>query len=214
MNRGFLIAFWGPYACFTRPEFKAERYSYECPTPSAIRGMLEAIYWHPYLRWIVDKIYILNPIEYTSFCRNEVTSKISAKKVKDTMQGKNISLYINTHKDITQRVSTVLKNVYYVVEAHFEINHPYSEKINPDKVTAIVSRRLDKGQCFHQPYFGCREFPAMFKRWGNEEILTQPISKDLGFMLYDINYATYAPMFFKAEVVNGVVDLKSCKIYQ
>lgn len=113
------VEVWGRYACFTRPELKVERMSYDVMTPSAARGILEAVYWHPGMRWIIDGIYVLNPVVFTGIRRNEVKSKISARNVKQVMDGKNEELSVFTAEDIQQRASTVLQDVRYVIDAHF-----------------------------------------------------------------------------------------------
>lgn len=211
------VEVWGDYACFSRPELKIERFSYECMTPSAARGILEGIYWHPGLHWIVDKIYILSPIQFTNIRRNEVKSKISARNVKTAMSGKDVDLFINTKDDIQQRAATVLKNVHYVIEAHFELTENANETDNAGKFQDIMRRRLEKGQCYHQPYFGCREFPVKFRKWEFDAVPTVDINRDLGFMLYDMDYSDkndIKPMFFKAVVNNGILNLTDCEVYR
>ncbi len=121
MQMSVKVEVWGDYACFTRPEMKVERVSYDVMTPSAARGLLEAIYWHPGMTWVIDKMYVLNPIEFTNIRRNEVKSKISARNVSSVMKGKTEPLFISTSDDIQQRAALVLKNVRYVIEAHFEM---------------------------------------------------------------------------------------------
>lgn len=211
------VEVWGDYACFSRPELKTEKFTYEIITPSAARGILEAIYWHPGLIWIVDRVYILSPIEFTNIRRNEVKSKISHTKVKSAMTGKNTELYIDTTSDIQQRAATVLKNVHYVIEAHFEMTDKANESDNPGKFQDIMRRRLEKGQCYHQPYFGCREFPAKFRKWEFDTVPTVDITKQLGFMLYDLDYSdknSITPMYFNATINKGVVDLTDCEVYR
>ena len=156
---------WGKYACFSRPEMKVERVSYDVMTPSAARGILEAVYWHPGLRWHIDRIHVINPIQFTNIRRNEVKSKISAQNVRSVMLGGNRPLYINTAEDIQQRAATVLRDVHYVIEAHFTMTERASAGDNPGKFQDIVKRRLSAGQCYHQPYFGCREFPVRFRQY-------------------------------------------------
>lgn len=213
------VEVWGKYACFSRPELKTERYSYEIITPSAARGLLEAIYWHPGMRWIIDKIYVLSPIDFTNIRRNELMSKIPCSKVKSAMLGKSSNLYINASADIQQRASTVLKNVHYVIEAHFEMTDKANASDNPGKFQDILKRRLKKGQCYHQPYLGCREFPAKFRIWEFDTVPTAypSGSRSLGFMLYDMDYSDsedIKPMFFNAVLKNGVLDLTECEVYK
>lgn len=206
------VEVWGPYALFSRPELKVERYSYDVMTPSAARGLLEAIYWHPGLRWIIDKIYVLSPIAFTGVRRNEVKSKISARNVSAVINKGAGELFIATSDDIQQRASTVLRNVHYVIEAHFELTDRAAPGDNEGKFCDIMRRRLEKGQCFHQPCFGCREFPAHFKKWEGGEIITAypDEERELGLMLYDIDYAdpeNLTPMFFRARLEKGVLNV-------
>ena len=211
------VEVWGEYACCARPELKIERYSYDCITPSAARGLLEAIYWHPGLKWIIDKIYILSPIEFTNIRRNEVKSKLSHTKAKSAMTGKQVELYIDTTSDIQQGAATVLKNVHYVIEAHFEMTDKANESDNPGKFQDIMRRRLEKGQCYHQPYFGCREFPAKFRKWEFDTVPTENINRELGLMLYDMDYSdnsSITPMFFKATIEKGIIVLTNCEVYR
>lgn len=211
------VEVWGDYACFSRPELKVERVSYECMTPSAARGILEGIYWHPGLKWIVDKIYILSPIQFSSIRRNEVGSKASFENVKKFLEGKDVDLFINTKKDIQQRTSILLKNVHYVIEAHFDLTENANETDNAGKFQDIMRRRLEKGQCYHQPYFGCREFPVKFRKWEFDSVPTADINRDLGFMLYDMDYSDKSdikPMFFRAVVNNGILNLTDCEVYR
>lgn len=211
------VEVWGDYACFSRPELKIERFTYECITPSAARGILDAIMWHPGLEWIIDKIYILSPIEFTNIRRNEVKSKITSSKVKTAMSGKKVDLYIDTTLDIQQRAATVLKNVHYVIEAHFKMTDKANESDNPAKFQEMMKRRLCKGQCYHQPYLGCREFPAKFRQWEFDTVPTVDVSKDLGLMLYDMDYSdkeNITPTFFMAKIINGAIDLKDCEVFR
>lgn len=213
-----MIEVWGDYALFTRPEMKVERVSYDVMTPSAARGLLEAVYWHPGMKWIVDRIYVLNPIEFTNVRRNEVSEIVSASKVRSVMSGKSDALYISTQECIQQRASMILKNVHYVIEAHFEMTEKASLQDNPGKFSDIIRRRLEKGQCYHQPYFGTREFPAHFRAWsGGIPVTAYPDEdRELGFMLYDMDYSdpeNIRPQFFRAVLKQGVLQLKDCEVY-
>ena len=145
---------WGNFACFSRPEMKVERVSYDVMTPSAARGMLEAVYWHPGLQWHIDNIYVLAPIQMTNIRRNEVQSKVLGNSVRAAMTGGRTELYINTSKDIVQRASLVLQDVRYVIEAHFTLTEKAAAGDNPGKFQDIIKRRLRKGQCYHEPYVG------------------------------------------------------------
>ena len=155
---------WGEYGLFSRPELKVERVSYDVITPSAARGIMESIFWHPGLRYVIDKIYVLSNIQYANIRRNEVKSKILSSKVKTAMQSGRIDdLYINTKEDIVQRAALVLKNPHYVIESHFDMTDKANASDNPGKFQDIIKRRISKGQCFHTPYFGCREFPVKYR---------------------------------------------------
>lgn len=175
--------FWGNYACFTRPEFKAERVSYQVMTPSAARGMMEAIYWKPEFRWVVEEIAVLNPIRHLSIMRNEVKSRQSDRVARKWAEN-GVGSY-GVESDRTQRHSLILRDVAYMVTAHIELK-PHADK----PVRAYEEqflRRLSKGQCFQQPYFGCREFVASFAPPDGSE---KPIelNEDLGYMLLDIDF--------------------------
>lgn len=213
------VEVWGDYASYNRPELKIERMSYPVMTPSAARGIMEAIMWHPGMTWKIDRIYVLSPIQYTNIRRNEVKSKVSHTKAKTAMMGKPTDLYIDAKADIVQRAATVLKNVHYVIEAHFEMNDNANETDNEGKFQSMTKRRLSKGQCYHQPYLGCREFPARFRLW---EFDTVPVHSDfvgktenLGLMLYDMDYSdpkNIQPMYFNAVLKDGVIDLTNCEV--
>lgn len=213
------VEVWGEYACFSRPEMKVERVSYDVMTPSAARGLLESIYWHPGMRWMIDKIYVLNPIRFTNIRRNEVKSKISARNVSSVMNGGTAPLLISTADDIQQRAAMVLRDVHYVIEAHFEMTEKASPGDNEGKFSDIMRRRLEKGQCYHQPCFGCREFPAQFRKWEGGEITTAGLNSDvdLGFMLFDMDYSdsrNITPMFFRAQLKKGVLDVRDCEVFR
>ena len=217
MSYGVRLEVWGDFACFTRPELKVERFSYPIITPSAARGILEALFWHPGLRWIIDKIYILSEIQYTNIRRNELKAKISASNVLSFAAKGEGELYQSTKDDIQQRASTVLKEPHYIIEAHFEMTEHANPSDNPGKFREIFLRRARKGQCYHMPYLGCREFPAHFRLY-EEEIAAayHGETRDLGLMLYDIDYSdsnNLRPIFFHAQLTNGVLDLRDCEVY-
>lgn len=207
------VEVWGPYALFSRPELKVERYSYDVMTPSAARGLLEAIYWHPGMRWQVTKIHVLNKIAFTGVRRNEVKSKISARTAAAAMNGGGGGeLYISAQDDIQQRAATVLRDVRYVIEARFDMTDSAAPGDNEGKFCDIMRRRLEKGQCYHQPCFGCREFPAHFRAWEGGDIPTacENADADLGLMLYDLDYSdrgNITPMFFRAKLEKGVLNV-------
>ena len=208
---------WGDYAMFTRPEMKTERVSYDVPTPSAARGMIESVYYHPGLRWIVDRIHILNPICFTNIRRNEVKNKVLGSAVRSVANGHPQPLYIATQDSIVQRASMMLKSVHYVFDAHFEMTEKANDTDNPGKFQEIISRRLRKGQCYSQPYLGTRECTAQFAMWEDETIPTIQESRDLGWMLYDMDYRdpeNITPVFFRAKMENGTIDLTSCEVFR
>lgn len=215
----FKLEVFGDYALFTRPEMKVERVSYDVMTPSAARGILEAILWHPGMRWKVDRIYVMSPICFSNIRRNEVSAKISGRLAKSAMQTGADGLYLCTKDCIAQRAAMVLRHVHYVIEAHFEITENASPADNAGKFCEMFRRRAQNGQCYHQPCFGTREFPAAFRLWEGGEIPTAyPDSeKDLGFMLYDMDYSDpedIKPMFFRAVLKNGVLDLTDAEVYR
>ena len=210
MSQGIQVEVWGDYALFTRPELKVERVSYDVMTPSAARGLIEAIYWHPGLRWHIDRIHVLNPIAFTNIRRNEVKDKVLSSNVRSVMMGADKPLALYTGESIQQRASMVLTDVRYVIDAHFTITEKASAADNPGKFIDIARRRLERGQCYHQPCFGCREFPAHFRPWAGGPIPTSDETRSLGLMLYDMDYSdqrNIQPTFFRADLVNGVLEV-------
>lgn len=208
---------WGDYACFSRMELRVERVSYEVMTPSAARGMIEAVFWHPGLRWHIDRIHVINPIKFTNIRRNEVKSKVSHTKARSAMTRGGDGLYIATSEDIVQRAALVLKDVHYVIDAHFEMTDKANDTDNEGKFAEMIRRRLEKGQCYHQMYFGTREFPAYFKKWEGGEVPTIDETRELGLMLYDMDYTDSSdikPMFFRAKLNDGVLDVRDCEVFR
>ena len=208
---------WGAYALFSRPELKVERVSYDVPTPSAARGIVESVYYHPGLRWYIDRIHVLNPIRFVSIRRNEVTDKISGRNVRQAAQGGGQPLYLVSSQKIVQRSSLLLQDVHYVIEAHFEMTDKAAPSDNPGKFQDIVIRRMERGQCFHTPYFGCREFPVSFRRWPGGPIPTIDETRDLGLMLYDFDYsdpAAITPTYFRARLEHGVLNTQNCEVFR
>ena len=208
---------WGAYALFSRPELKVERVSYDAPTPSAARGIVESVYYHPGLRWYIDRIHVLNPIRFVSIRRNEVTDKISGRNVRQAAQGGGQPLYLVSSQKIVQRSSLLLQDVHYVIEAHFEMTDKAAPSDNPGKFQDIVTRRMERGQCFHTPYFGCREFPVSFRRWPGGPIPTIDETRDLGLMLYDFDYsdpAAITPTYFRARLEHGVLNTQNCEVFR
>ncbi len=216
MGYGIKLEVWGEYALFTRPEMKVERVSYDVITPSAARGLIEAIYWKPAIKWVIDKIYVYNPIQFTNIRRNEVCTKISKSSAKALMEGKKQIDYINTNEQRQQRAAMVLKDVRYVIEAHFEITNKAGESDTVEKHYNIALRRMRNGQCYHMPSFGCREFPANFKLLEEDITVTDFVGEqDLGYMLYDMDFSdseNIYPVFFRAKMIDGVIDLKDIDI--
>ena len=207
------VEVWGEYACFTRPEMKTERVSYDVMTPSAARGLLESIYWHPGLKWVIDRIHVCSPIRFTNIRRNEVKDTVSLKKAEAAMRtGQAKELYLSAAKSIQQRASMVLRDVHYVIDAHFDMTDKAAPSDNSGKFQDIVKRRLERGQCYSAPYFGTREFPAHF-RWCTElppcpEELRGTL--DLGWMLLDMDYTdpkNITPQFFRAGLTDGVLSV-------
>lgn len=234
MNYGVTLKVFGDYALFSRPEMKVERVSYDVITPSAARGILEAIYWKPQIRWIVDEITVLNPIRFTNIRRNELDSKIPVKGgtgVNAAMRDDSVipEMEIEPHRQ--QRASMVLKDVAYLIKAHIAVldcriekdSSPAPENEAVGKHLDMFKRRARKGQAFHQPYFGCREFPVSFELIENETELPKPHGdfltgepKDLGYMLHDIEFdqdsatkkvKSTTPHFFRAEMIDGVIKV-------
>ena len=219
MSYGVRLEVWGDFACFTRPELKVERFSYPVITPSAARGVLEALFWHNGIKWVIDRLYVLSKIQYANIRRNELKAKISASNVVNFAGKGQGELYLSARENIQQRASTVLKAPHYVIEAHFEMTGQANPSDNPGKFREMFTRRARKGQCWHMPYFGCREFPAQFRLYEDEAIETAypGETKDLGLMLYDIDYSdpeNLQPMFFQAQMVDGVLDLRDCEVYR
>lgn len=219
MGYGIVIRVWGDYACFTRPEMKVERVSYDVMTPSAARGIIEAVYWKPAIQWVIDKIHVLNEIEFTNVRRNEVSEKISTHNVQQMMKKQSGELlYLNTNQNRQQRAAMVLKNVDYVIKAHFDI---VMDKAGPDDTVEkhynMVLRRLRKGQNFRAPCLGTREFGAKVSLIENGEIPRSKLSgeKKLGWMLYDLDFTNpddIQPQFFEAKLQDGVLDLSSVEL--
>lgn len=211
------VEVWGPYACFSRPELKTERVSYDVMTPSAARGLIEAVLWHPGMRWHISKIYVLAPIRFTNIRRNEVKSKGLASAARTVMNGGKANLAIYTPADIQQRAAMVLQDVHYVIEAYFDMTDKASPTDNPGKFQAMMKRRLENGQCFHTPSLGCREFPAGFRLWEGGDIPAIDETRDLGYMLYDMNYSNprdIRPQYFHARLEHGVLDLRDCEVIE
>ncbi|SHF68335.1 CRISPR-associated protein, Cas5d family [Bacteroides luti] len=222
-NKEFCLEVWGDFACFTRPEMKVERVSYDVITPSSARSIFEAIFWKPAIKWQVTKIEVLNPINWISIRRNEVGALMSERVS---------NLFIEDNRQ--QRAGLLLKDVRYRIYAELIFIRPseriqttrivsdeladkeekelYKKDENPGKYNAMFERRARKGQCFNQPYLGCREFSANFKLVDTGLSLKEPIneSRDMGFMLYDMDFTNVKDpqaMFYRAQMQNGVITV-------
>lgn len=203
---------WGDYALFTRPEMKTERVSYDVMTPSAARGLIEAIYWHPGLNWVIDKIHVCAPIRFINLRRNEVKSKLSASSARTVMERGSGTLFLDASSDIQQRASMLLTGVHYVIEAHFDLTDKAAPGDNPGKFQSIIKRRICHGQFYHQPYFGCREFPAHFALCDCIPPCPEELKgvRDLGYLLYDMDYSDpedIRPLFFRGELRDGILSV-------
>ena len=227
---GVKLRVWGDYACFTRPEMKVERVSYDVITPSAARGVISAIYWKPEIRWVIDRIHVYSKPRFTNIRRNEVSERISSGNIKQAMKGTKKDLYLYVEENRQQRAAMILKEVKYIIEAHFELlKDPEGHGVG--KHLDIFNRRLRKGQCYHRPFLGTREFPAHFGPVEGEIPQSQLGDRDLGWMLYDIDYRQVEgkeakdkdvfiskrdgeyvkvkaePLFFPAKMVDGVIHV-------
>lgn len=233
MSRGFKILAEGDYALFTRPEMKLERVSYDVPPPGALEGLLKSVYWKPAIRYVIDRIIVFHPIDFVNIRRNEVKEKVSYPAVKSRMSGKGGDPGIFTSEDRTQRAAMLLKNVKYGIEFHFELTGIRSEKDdeNEKKHFNIIKRRLEKGQFFRTPCFGCAEFPVkkltLVEDFDLSEIDSAILAMgdcDLGFMSYrvafedkgqPINQDWNAPQFsdratteyYRPHMIGGVIDV-------
>jgi CRISPR-associated protein Cas5d len=234
MGYGFRVEVWGDYACFSRPELKVERVSYDVITPSAARGILEAVFWKPAIRYVVDEIAVCAPIRFDNIRRNEVSSVAIPSKP-----------YIAATDDRAQRAATVLRGVRYVITAHFEPTDKLGDgdklpggAFNHGKFADEIRRRLTRGQNYHTPYLGTREFPANIRLVSDENPAPSPIAetRDFGLMLYDIDFVKqplkdkkgralfdesgraaeevteFHPTYFMAKMVGGVLDLRNVEV--
>ena len=212
----FCLEVLGDFACFTRPEMKVERVSYDVMTPSAARSVFEAILWKPAIRWEVRRIEVLKPIRWVNVRRNEVASRVSVRNAQTAMntgQG-NLALYIE--EDRQQRAGLFLRDVAYRLHADL-IPVGGDAWANPAKYREMFQRRAEKGQCVNQPYLGCREFAARFRLIADLKSEPEALdeSRDLGWMLYDMDFedsTDLKPRFFRAEMQRGVIDLTKAQV--
>jgi CRISPR-associated protein Cas5d len=233
MSYGIKLKTWGEYAAFNRPEMKVERVSYDAITPSAARGILEAIYWKPQMRWVIDRLHVLEPIRFTHIRRNEISSKIPVKGptgVEAAMRRGEASLGIAVEEQRQQRAAMVLREVRYGIEAHVEVldaTDPAGSTLEKPEAKHLEAfkRRAKKGQYFHHPYLGCREFPASFELAESFPPCPEELrgERDLGFMLHDIVFVPDSkgkvvesntgktlraePRFFRAQMRDGVIQV-------
>ena len=234
MSYGFKIIVEGDYACFTRPEFKVERVSYDVPTPGALEGLLKSIYWKPAIRYVIDKIIVFNDIDFVNIRRNEVKDKVSLTAMKSRMKGKGGDPCIYTSESRSQRASMILKNVKYGIEFHFELTglRDDEETDSENKHYNIIKRRLEKGQWFRPPCLGCSEF--LVKRIEpvnefDENLISSKIvamgDVDLGYMSYKVMFKDggkpvnddwdnpkfsdrASTVYYRPHMINGVIDVK------
>ncbi len=203
----------GPFACFTRPEMKVERVSYDVITPSAARAIFEAILWKPAMRWHVRRIEVLAPIRWISVRRNEVGAVVSVSSVKSAMRQGAGRLALYVEDDRQQRAGLLLRDVTYRLHADLEVLPVGGQQNSAPKFWGMFERRVSKGQCVNQPYLGCREFACSFRLVSpSESVATIPETRDLGWMLYDLDFgnpAEPAPRFFHARLDNGVLVVPS-----
>ena len=226
---------WGDYACFTRPEMKVERVSYDVMTPSAARAIFESIMWKPAIRWNVTKIEVLNPIKWISVRRNEVGRTFSSPTAKQLSGESSEPMGFFIEDERQQRAGLFLKDVRYRIHGDFDFIPPEKREVNrsvspefwadqaeyeevirsdetPAKYAAMFERRAKKGQCFHRPYFGCREFACNFKlvNLNEEPAALIEDTRDLGYMLYDMDFEQNAddptPLFFRAQMERGAIN--------
>ena len=234
LSYGFRIIVEGDYACFTRPELKVERVSYDVPTPGALEGMLKSIYWKPAICYVIDRIIVFHDIDFMNVRRNEVKEKVAISAVKNQMKGKNGDPRIYTAESRSQRSAMILKNVKYGIEFHFELTGIKGEKEDEseDKHYCIIKRRLEKGQYFRKPCLGCSEFPVkrleLIEKFDERQISSRILAMgdvDLGFMSYKVSFADQgkpknndwtnpqfsdkaSTLYYRPHMVNGVIDVQ------
>lgn len=235
MLHNWCLEVWGDYACFTRPEMKVERVSYDVMTPSAARAIFEAILWKPAIRWNVTRIEVLNLIKWISVRRNEVGKVVPAPTAKQMagVLGSPMGIFIEDERQ--QRAGLFLRDVKYRIHGYFDFLPPEKRKSNrsvlpelwaddqeqaeavrmdetPAKYAAMFERRAKKGQCFHRPYLGCREFACDFRLIDPQAEPAKLIdeTRDLGFMLYDMDFEkdpiNPMPLFFRAKIDRGIIN--------
>jgi len=202
----------GDFACFTRPEMKVERVSYDVMTPSSARAVFESILWKPAICWHIDKIEVLKPIRWVSVRRNEVGAIISVRNVQAAMSRGAGHLCLNIEDERQQRAGLFLRDVTYRIHAHFVLQPDAGPNNTPAKFLDMFERRVEKGQCVNQPYLGCREFACNFRLVDPALAQSSPVAetRDLGWMLYDMDYSDVTepqPRFFRAALENGILQV-------
>ena len=234
MGYGFKIIVEGDYACFTRPELKVERVSYDVPPPGALEGLLKSVYWKPAIRYVIDKIIVFQPIDFINIRRNEVKDKVLYSAVKGQMNQKESDPCIYTSESRSQRASMILKNVKYGIEFHFELTGIKNEQEEDaeNKHYNIIKRRLEKGQFFRVPCLGCSEFPVnrmeLVENF-DENLISNVILEmgdvDLGYMSYRVNFDDggkplngdwdnpkysdrASTIYYRPHMINGVIDVR------
>lgn len=208
MSTLYRVRIRGDLACFTRPEFKTERFSYEAITPSAARGVLEAILWKPAIRWHIRKILLLAPPRFVALKRNEVNTRTSVSNALRAMRSGTALEYF-ADEDRAQRNTLALRDVDYAVEAEFHMTTRAGSDDNPRKFDEMFRRRLEKGQFFMQPFLGTREFPARVEPYTGDPPPLKNLTRDLGYMLHDLRFGPEGnePVFFRAKVDQGVINV-------
>lgn len=209
---GFCIEVSGEFACFTRPEMKVERVSYDVITPSAARAIFEAILWKPAIEWQITRIEVLKPIKWINLRRNEVGAIASARNAQAAMKKGTGQLGIYADEERQQRAGLFLKDVGYRLYGEFRMTDQAGPQDSAAKFAAMFRRRAEKGQCFNQPYLGCREFSCDVRLVDETKPISEAIqdSRNLGWMLYDLDYSSSnkpSPLFFNANLDNGVVEV-------
>ncbi|ATO32437.1 CRISPR pre-crRNA endoribonuclease Cas5d [Dickeya dianthicola] len=208
----FCLDVQGEFACFTRPEMKVERVSYDVITPSAARSIFDAILWKPAIAWRVTRIEVINPIRWINLRRNEVGSVISSRVVTSTMKAGSGTLGLYIEDDRQQRAGLFLRDVHYRLHGEFTLTAQAGRSDNAGKFAEMFRRRAQKGQCINQPYLGCREFAAdvLLIDDGTPQPPALAQDRELGWMLYDMDYQQAqnpTPRFFHAAMTQGVIDI-------
>jgi CRISPR-associated protein Cas5d len=207
-NPEFSLRIRGGMACFTRPEFSTERLSYELMTPSAARGVIEAVLWKPAIRWEVTSIALLNPVRWIEFRRNEVNSRISTQNALRASRGGEPLPEFFSDEDRAQRNTLALREVDYGVTARLVMTARAGDEDSVEKFRAMFVRRMEKGQQHYQPYLGCREFPATVEFWDGTPAPISGETRELGWMLHDIDFGPQnQARFFPAKLEQGVMRI-------